>query len=164
MFGGLAFLVGGHMAVAASGKGGLMVRCDPADSERLVEEPGASRMEMRGREMDGWLRVTGEAVADDEALAGWIESARPTPEPAAQDSHPSRPPLRTRSMRTRLTYALFGVLATLVGMAAGHLVASLLNPASSPVLAVGSQVIDLTPTPLKEWAIRHFGEQRQARS
>jgi DMSO/TMAO reductase YedYZ molybdopterin-dependent catalytic subunit len=57
----------------------------------------------------------------------------------------------------RLTYALFGVLATLVGMAAGHLVASLLDQASSPVLAVGSQVIDLTPTPLKEWAIRHFG-------
>ena len=60
-------------------------------------------------------------------------------------------------MRNRLTYALFGVLATLVGMAAGHLVASLLNPASSPVLAVGSQVIDLTPTPMKEWAIRRFG-------
>jgi hypothetical protein len=72
MFGGLAFLVGGHMAVAASGKGGLMLRCDPADSERLVSEPGASRMEMRGKEMDGWLRVTSEAVADDAALSRWI--------------------------------------------------------------------------------------------
>jgi hypothetical protein len=72
MFGGLAFLVGGHMAVAASGKGGLMLRCDPADSERLVNEPGASRMEMRGKEMDGWLRVTSEAVADDAALSRWI--------------------------------------------------------------------------------------------
>ena len=60
-------------------------------------------------------------------------------------------------MRNRLAYALFGVLATLVGVAAGHLVAALLNPASSPVLAVGSQVIDLTPTPMKEWAIEHFG-------
>ncbi len=60
-------------------------------------------------------------------------------------------------MRSRPTYALFGVLATLVGVAAGHLVASLLDPASSPVLAVGSQVIDLTPTPMKEWAIEHFG-------
>src|SRR4051812_1475059 len=60
-------------------------------------------------------------------------------------------------MRSRLAYAMFGVLATLVGVAAGHLVASLLNPASSPVLAVGSQVIDLTPTPMKEWAIEHFG-------
>ena len=69
MFGGLAFLVGGNMAVAASGKGGLMLRCDPADSERLVGEPGTSRMEMRGKEMDGWLRVTSDAVADDQALA-----------------------------------------------------------------------------------------------
>ena len=72
MFGGLAFLVGGHLAVAASGQGGLMVRCDPADSDRLLEEPGASRMVMRGREMDGWLRVTAEAVADDAALEEWI--------------------------------------------------------------------------------------------
>ena len=60
-------------------------------------------------------------------------------------------------MRSRLVYALFGVLATLVGMATGHLIASLLNPASSPVLAVGSQVIDLTPTSLKEAAIKRFG-------
>jgi len=60
-------------------------------------------------------------------------------------------------MRSRTAYALFGVLATLVGVAAGHVVAALLNPDSSPVLAVGSQVIDLTPTPLKEWAIRQFG-------
>ena len=60
-------------------------------------------------------------------------------------------------MRSRLAYALFGVLATLVGVAAGHFVASLLNTASSPVLAVGSQVIDLTPTPMKEWAIARFG-------
>ncbi len=72
MFGGLAFLIGGHMAVAASGRGGLMVRCDPADSERLVGEPGASRMEMRGKEMDGWLRVTTEAVADDAVLQEWV--------------------------------------------------------------------------------------------
>jgi hypothetical protein len=77
MFGGLAFLVGGHMSVVASGKGGLMVRCDPGDSERLLTEPGASRMEMRGSEMSGWLRVTGDAVARDEtgddALARWVE-------------------------------------------------------------------------------------------
>jgi TfoX/Sxy family transcriptional regulator of competence genes len=73
MFGGLAFLVGGHMAVAASGQGGLMVRCEPAESDRLVAEPGVSRMQMRGKEMDGWLRVTSDAVADDEALARWVE-------------------------------------------------------------------------------------------
>jgi TfoX/Sxy family transcriptional regulator of competence genes len=72
MFGGLAFLVGGHMAVAASGKGGLMLRCDPADTDRLVAEPGASRMVMRGKEMDGWLRVTSEAVASDGELERWI--------------------------------------------------------------------------------------------
>ncbi|MGD9960014.1 molybdopterin-dependent oxidoreductase [Nocardioides sp.] len=60
-------------------------------------------------------------------------------------------------MRTRLLHALYGLVATVTGMAAAHLVAALLNPASSPVLAVGSQVIDLTPTPVKEWAVRHFG-------
>jgi TfoX/Sxy family transcriptional regulator of competence genes len=72
MFGGLAFLVGGHLAVAASGQGGLMLRCDPADSERLLSEPGATRMVMRGKEMDGWLRVTSDAVADDRALERWV--------------------------------------------------------------------------------------------
>lgn len=60
-------------------------------------------------------------------------------------------------MRNRLLYAGFGVLATLVGMAGGHVVAALLNPDASPVLAVGSTVIDLTPTPMKQWAIAHFG-------
>ncbi len=60
-------------------------------------------------------------------------------------------------MRTRLQYAAFGVIATLLGMAAGHLVASLLQPDSSPVLAVSSSIIDLTPTPVKEWAISNFG-------
>lgn len=60
-------------------------------------------------------------------------------------------------MKNRLMFAGFGVLATVVGMATGHLVASLLDPASSPILAVGSTVIDLTPTPMKEWAIAQFG-------
>lgn len=60
-------------------------------------------------------------------------------------------------MRTRLAYAASGVLATLVAVALAHLVAGLTDPAASPVLAVGSQVIDLTPTPMKEWAIRQFG-------
>ncbi|HTW16015.1 MAG TPA: molybdopterin-dependent oxidoreductase [Nocardioides sp.] len=60
-------------------------------------------------------------------------------------------------MRTRLAYAASGVLATLVAVALAHLVAGLTDPAASPVLAVGSQVIDLTPTPLKEWAIQRFG-------
>jgi hypothetical protein len=72
MFGGLAFLVGGHLSVAASGRGGLMIRCDPADTERLVAEPGVSRMEMRGREMDGWLRVRADAVSSDAELGRWV--------------------------------------------------------------------------------------------
>ena len=62
-------------------------------------------------------------------------------------------------MRQRLTYAGFGILAALVGIAAGHLVAAFINPASSPVLAIGSTVIDLTPTPVKEWAIQQFGDK-----
>jgi TfoX/Sxy family transcriptional regulator of competence genes len=73
MFGGLAFLLGGHMAVAASGQGGLMVRCAPEDTEALVEEPGASRMEMRGRSMDGWLRVSADAVDGEPELDLWVD-------------------------------------------------------------------------------------------
>ena len=58
---------------------------------------------------------------------------------------------------TRLRLALSGILAAVAGIAAGHLVAGFLAPASSPVLAIGSTVIDLTPTPVKEWAIATFG-------
>ena len=72
MFGGLAFLVGGHMAVAASGQGGLMLRCDPDETEALLAEPGAEEFEMRGKTMRGWLRVDAAAVADDDALATWV--------------------------------------------------------------------------------------------
>ncbi|WP_091758279.1 TfoX/Sxy family protein [Pedococcus cremeus] len=72
MFGGLAFLVEGHMAVAASGQGGLMVRVDPATSEELVDGALVDRVVMRGREMDGWLRVASAAVDDDEALRAWV--------------------------------------------------------------------------------------------
>jgi hypothetical protein len=72
MFGGHAFLVGGHMAVAASGHGGLLVRCRPDETSSLVREPEVGRFEMRGREMDGWLRVDATAVATDDALAEWV--------------------------------------------------------------------------------------------
>jgi TfoX/Sxy family transcriptional regulator of competence genes len=72
MFGGLAFLVGGNMAVAASGQGGLMVRVDPAESAALVRESSARPMEMRGRAMAGWLRVESADVQDDEELAAWV--------------------------------------------------------------------------------------------
>lgn len=74
MFGGLAFLVNGHMAVCASGRGGLMVRVDPKEAPALLERPGASRMVMGGREMDGWLRVVGSPEADDVPdLAYWVD-------------------------------------------------------------------------------------------
>jgi TfoX/Sxy family transcriptional regulator of competence genes len=73
MFGGLAFLVGGNMAVAASGQGGLMLRCDPDRSGELVSRPGVGRMVMRGKEMDGWLRVDDTAVEDDATLREWVD-------------------------------------------------------------------------------------------
>lgn len=71
MFGGLAFLVNGNMAVAASGQGGLMVRCDPAQTEALLAE-GVDTFEMRGKAMSGWLRVSDEDVEQDEVLARWV--------------------------------------------------------------------------------------------
>jgi TfoX/Sxy family transcriptional regulator of competence genes len=73
MFGGLAFLVDGNMAVAASGQGGLLVRVDPAEGDALVSLPGVRPMEMRGRAMRGWLRVDGEALRTSEDLAAWVE-------------------------------------------------------------------------------------------
>lgn len=57
MFGGLAFLIGGNMAVAASGHGGMMVRVDPAESDTIVAKTNARPMEMRGKPMQGWLRI-----------------------------------------------------------------------------------------------------------
>lgn len=72
MFGGLAFLVHGNMAVAASGQGGLMVRVDPGSSSAFLDEPGVAPMEMRGRSMKGWLRVDTSAVATAEALSRWV--------------------------------------------------------------------------------------------
>ena len=73
MFGGLAFLLGGHMSVAASGQGGLMVRVDPADADALLAEPGAEQMEMGRGPMKGWLRVRGDVLDDDDVLGTWVE-------------------------------------------------------------------------------------------
>jgi TfoX/Sxy family transcriptional regulator of competence genes len=72
MFGGLAFLVGGHMAVTASREGGIMLRVDPARTAQLLTEPGTRPMEMRGRELDGWIRVDTSAVETDEQLREWV--------------------------------------------------------------------------------------------
>jgi TfoX/Sxy family transcriptional regulator of competence genes len=73
MFGGLAFLVGGHMAVAASRQGGLMVRADPTSSERFVSSGRARPMEMGGREMRGWIRVDAAGVRTKPQLRKWVD-------------------------------------------------------------------------------------------
>jgi TfoX/Sxy family transcriptional regulator of competence genes len=73
MFGGLAFLVGGNMSVAASGQGGLMVRVAPEDTDALLTKPHARPFEMRGREMRGWLRVDREGVRTKRQLAPWVK-------------------------------------------------------------------------------------------
>lgn len=71
MFGGLAFLIHGRMAVAAT-RDGLLLRVDPQRTDELVEAPDVGRFVMRGKEMNGWLRVGAEAVATDEALRDWV--------------------------------------------------------------------------------------------
>ncbi|HEX6399952.1 MAG TPA: TfoX/Sxy family protein [Actinomycetota bacterium] len=72
MFGGLAFLIGGNMAVAASGQGGALVRVDPERSDRIVATSNARPMEMRGRQMQGWLRVPPEDLRTKRQLARWV--------------------------------------------------------------------------------------------
>jgi TfoX/Sxy family transcriptional regulator of competence genes len=73
MFGGLAFLIGGNMAIAASGQGGVLVRVDPDESDQLVKRTNAEVMVMRGREMRGWLRVDSSDVRTKAQLAKWVE-------------------------------------------------------------------------------------------
>jgi TfoX/Sxy family transcriptional regulator of competence genes len=72
MFGGLAFLIRGNMAVAASGQGGLLVRADPDTSHGLLATAGVHLMEMRGRQMQGWLRVDDEAIRTKRQLGKWV--------------------------------------------------------------------------------------------
>jgi TfoX/Sxy family transcriptional regulator of competence genes len=72
MFGGLAFLLHGNMAVSASGKGGLLLRVDPAETEALLRKPHAEPFEMRGRAMDGWLRVAPDGVKTKAQLERWV--------------------------------------------------------------------------------------------
>jgi hypothetical protein len=73
MFGGLAFLIGGNMAVAASGQGGILVRVDPDESDALIEKTNAHHMVMRGRPMRGWLRVDPEHLRARGQFASWVE-------------------------------------------------------------------------------------------
>ena len=72
MFGGLAFLINGNMAVSASSQGGLLLRVDPADTPALVQQPDAARFEMRGRQMDGWLRVDPAGLVTKPQLESWV--------------------------------------------------------------------------------------------
>jgi TfoX/Sxy family transcriptional regulator of competence genes len=73
MFGGLAFLVNGNMAVSASGQGGLLLRVAPDDTDSMVCEDGVTRFEMRGRAMDGWVRVDPSATTSDQELTRWVQ-------------------------------------------------------------------------------------------
>src|SRR4051794_36124859 len=72
MFGGLGFMIGGNMALAASGQGGVMVRVDPDQSDRLTASGNAAPMVMRGRPMKGWLRVDSEHVRTKKQLSAWV--------------------------------------------------------------------------------------------
>jgi len=73
MFGGLAFLIGGHMSVAVMGQGGLMLHCELEQTQKLLAKPHAAPLIMRGREMRGWVRVAEEGLATRRALKTWVE-------------------------------------------------------------------------------------------
>jgi TfoX N-terminal domain len=73
MFGGLAFLIRGHMAISASGQGGVLVHVDPERTGELIATTAATVAVMQGREMDGWLRVSADNVATDADLSPWVE-------------------------------------------------------------------------------------------
>ncbi len=73
MFGGVAFMVDGHMAVGASSKGGLMLRVEPTETEALLAEHQAEPFEMRGQAMSGWLRVAIDGSATEDELSRWVE-------------------------------------------------------------------------------------------
>jgi TfoX/Sxy family transcriptional regulator of competence genes len=72
MFGGLAFLINGNMSVSASSQGGLLLRVDPEETDELVRKPHTQPFVMRGRAMDGWLRIDGEGVRTKRQLEPWV--------------------------------------------------------------------------------------------
>ena len=73
MFGGLVFMLNGHMSVAASGKGGLLARIDPSETDAVLKRDHVERMEMGGRSMDGWMRVAPEGVRTKRQLEPWVK-------------------------------------------------------------------------------------------
>ena len=95
MFGGLAFLVNGNMAVSASGRGGIMVRVDPVQSDRLVSTTAATAMEMAGRPVDGWVRVDAAHVRTKRQLATWVARGTAAGQVAATQG-PGQAPARAR--------------------------------------------------------------------
>jgi TfoX/Sxy family transcriptional regulator of competence genes len=72
MFGGLAFLINGNLAVSASGQGGLLLRVDPSQTEKLVAEPQARPFVMRGRELAGWLHIAASVLDSDSDFSRWV--------------------------------------------------------------------------------------------
>ena len=74
MFGGLSFLIGGHMAVGISGSGGLIMRCEADETEALLGQPYVEEFVMRGKAMSGWIRVAADGVEDDAELKRWVEA------------------------------------------------------------------------------------------
>jgi TfoX/Sxy family transcriptional regulator of competence genes len=72
MFGGLAFLINGNMSVSASGQGGLLLRVDPEESDKLSGQKHAEPFVMRGRAMQGWLRVAPEGLRTKRDLERWV--------------------------------------------------------------------------------------------
>ena len=72
MFGGLAFLINGNLSVSARGQGGLLLRVDPAETDKLVEKPHAEPFVMRGRAMQGWLRVAPQGLKTKRQLEPWV--------------------------------------------------------------------------------------------
>jgi TfoX/Sxy family transcriptional regulator of competence genes len=74
MFGGLSFLIGGHLAVGVSGSGGLLMRSEAEETSELLEQPYVEPFVMRGRAMKGWVRVNAEGVADSAELKRWVEA------------------------------------------------------------------------------------------
>lgn len=105
MFGGLAFMIGGHMAIAVSGKGSLMVHVDPAETERLLTRPGAARMDMKGRTMNGWLLIDIADLRTKRQLSAWVtvgvEYARSLPPKPPKSPRPAKSTKSSKSARSR---------------------------------------------------------------
>jgi len=104
MFGGLAFLLDGNMSVSASGRGGLLVRIDPATTEAMLARPHVSLMEMGGRSMDGWIRVAPEGLRTKRELSAWVRRsvsfARTLPPKRADGSKKAAGPRRATAARS----------------------------------------------------------------